>query len=143
MHTHTHVHSNCRTASPFDTIWIFFQMRKEQTTQCYARVCCRNSVFSSVQRYTMAAPHRNRTHQRRSARLTTRSAVPCFPTYSFLPKVETFFIPEKMFVVQTFCLLYLCWQLYSIAPRGGRLGFGCGVSPYLLRSKLLSGGLRR
>ena len=74
---------------------------------------------------------------------SARSAVPCFPTYSFLPKVETFFIPGKMFVVQTFCLLYLCWQLYSIAPRGGRLGFGCGVSPYLLRSKLLSGGLLR
>ena len=35
-----------------------------------------------------------------------------------------------------------CWQLYSIAPRGGRLGFGLCVSHNLLRSKLLSGGLR-
>ena len=42
-----------------------------------------------------------------------------------------------MFVVQTFCLLYLCWQLYSIAPRGGRLGFGCGVSPCLFEIEIV------
>ena len=38
---------------------------------------------------------------------SARSADPCFPTNSFLPKVETFFIPGKMFVVQTFYLLCL------------------------------------
>ena len=70
------------------------------------------------------------------------SAIPCFPAYSFLPKVEQFFIPKKMFLAQPFCLLYLCWQLYSIAPCGGRLGFGLCVSHDLLRSKLLPGGLR-
>ena len=59
------------------------------------------------------------------------------------PLVRNNIHPRKKFVAQPFCLLYLCWQLYSIAPRGGRLGFGYGASPYLLRSKLLSGGLRR
>ena len=63
----------------------------------------------------------------------------------FVPtKSRNIFHPQKkMFVLQTFCLFYLCWQLYSITPHGGHLGFGCGVSPYLLRSKLLSGGLCR
>ena len=56
---------------------------------------------------------------------------PPFLTYLFLPKVETFFIPGKLFVVQTFkhfVSFISCWQLYSIAPCGGRLGFGLCVS---------------
>ena len=38
---------------------------------------------------------------------TAPPAIPRFPTYSFLPKVETFFVPGKLFVVQAFCLLRL------------------------------------
>ena len=47
-----------------------------------------------------------------------QSATPRFPTYSFLPKVETFFIPEICLWCKQnhFVFFVSCWQLYSIAP---------------------------
>ena len=42
-----------------------------------------------------------------AASRATLPAIPCFSACSLLLQVETFFIPRKMFVVQTFCLLYL------------------------------------
>ena len=83
-------------------------------------------------RVCVLVPHHIQDH-------TTLPAVPCFPTYLFSPEVETFFIPGKLFVVQTFCLLYL---ILAITPHGGCLGPRLGVSPSLLKSKLLSGGPR-
>ena len=72
---------------------------------------------------------------------TTPSTIPCFLSHSFLPKVETIFHSRNVCGAKHFVTFISCWQLYSDAPHGGRLGFGLCVSHDLLRSKLLPSGL--
>ena len=69
--------------------------------------------------------------------LFTLSAVPYFPTYSFLPKLETFLISQnslwwvvdygKLFVVHILLSCISCWQLF----------IDLGVSPSLLKLKVV------